>query len=119
MVEILSSALAGGIFLKSITDRNPDGTKRPYHLGHFFIVADIAAFTDPQAFRHTAGEILRQLRASRRAKGQERIYTAGEKEYLAYLERKEKGIPINREVRKALELVREELHVPYTFPWET
>ncbi|MEA5060437.1 MAG: Ldh family oxidoreductase [Candidatus Pelethousia sp.] len=119
VVEILSSALAGGIFLKSITDRNPDGTKRPYHLGHFFIVADIAAFTDPQAFRHTAGEILRQLRASRRAKGQERIYTAGEKEYLAYLERKEKGIPINREVRKALELVREELHVPYTFPWET
>ena len=47
------------------------------------------------SFQQTTGEILRQLRASRKAPGQERIYTAGEKEYLAWLDRKDRGVPVN------------------------
>ena len=46
------------------------------------------------------GEILRALRNSRKAPGHDRIYTAGEKEYLNYQKRKTTGVPINRALQK-------------------
>ncbi|KAI4453833.1 oxidoreductase-related [Holotrichia oblita] len=95
VVEVLSSALQAGYFLKALNGFDQDGHKRPYHLGHFFIAIDINAFIDVDSFKHTAGEILRQLRASQKAVGSDAIYTAGEKEYLAFLERSNQGIPMN------------------------
>ncbi len=94
VVEILSAALQGGFFLKALSGMD-NGIKVPYRLGHFFIAIDVEAFTPIEEFRKTAGDILRSLRASRKAPGAERIYTPGEKEYLAWLERKEKGVPVN------------------------
>ena len=38
---------------------------------------------------------MRALRSSEKAPGKDRIYTAGEKEHLAWLERKDKGAPVN------------------------
>jgi LDH2 family malate/lactate/ureidoglycolate dehydrogenase len=49
VVEILSSALQQGAFLKMLTGLK-DGKKVPYSLGHFFIAIDINAFTDPDDF---------------------------------------------------------------------
>lgn len=118
VVETLSAALQGGTFLKALAGREPDGSIRPYHLGHFFMAIDINAFIDPADFKKTAGDILRELRASKKAEGQERIYTAGEKEYLAYLERSEHGIPLNPSVRGSLEDARNEYKVDHTFSWE-
>ena len=69
-------------------------------------------------FRKTTGEILRQLRASEKAPGQEHIYTAGEKEYLAWQERKDKGVPVSESVQEELKQVRDMFHLPYTFPFE-
>ncbi len=97
VVEILSAALQQGAFLKMLLGMK-DGKKVPYPLGHFFIAIDIASFTDPGDFRKTTGDILRELRASRKMPGQERIYTAGEKEYLAWLDRKDKGVPFNEQL---------------------
>lgn len=97
VVEILSSALQQGSYLKMLIGLR-DGKKVPYSLGHFFIVIDISAFTDPDDFKKTTGNILRELRASRKMPGQNRIYTAGEKEYYTWLERKDKGVPFNNEL---------------------
>ena len=94
VVEILSAALQQGAFMKMLLGLK-DGKKTPYPIGHFFIVIDISAFTDPDDFKKTTGDILRELRASRKMPGQERIYTAGEKEYLTWMDRKDKGIPFN------------------------
>ncbi len=94
VVEILSAALQGGSFLKMLLGFE-DGRKVPYHLGHFFMAIDITAFTDLDSFKKTTGDILRELRASKKAPGHDRIYTAGEKEYLAYMDRKDKGVPMN------------------------
>ena len=118
VVEILSAALQGGIFLSALNGVNPDGSKRPYHLGHFFIAIDVNAFIDLDDFKRASGDILRELRASKKAPGQERIYTAGEKEYLAYLERQETGIPMNESVQKSLQAVRDDLNVDFKFVWE-
>lgn len=118
VVEVLSAALQGGTFLKALSGMGSDGKIHPYHLGHFFIVIDINAFTEPAAFKKTAGDILRGVRASKKAAGQERIYTAGEKEYLAYLERSKSGIPLNSAVRASLTAVRDEYKVAHVFSWE-
>ena len=118
VVEILSSALAGGEFMKALSGISPEGKAQMYHLGHFFFVVDPEAFMGLDVFKKTAGEICRQLRASTKAPGYERIYTAGEKEYLVSLERKDKGVPVNEAVQKELIALRDEHHLPYTFPFE-
>ncbi len=117
-VEILSAALQAGSFLHGLSGLDEEGTARPYHLGHFFIVVDPEAFMGLASFRKTAGDILRSLRASKKAPGQERIYTAGEKEYLAWLERKDLGVPVGPSVQREILAVRDELGLPHRFPFE-
>ena len=118
-VEILSAALQGGKFLKDLSGFDADGKRQPYHLGHFFIAINIEAFTELEKFKKTTGEILRSLRASQKAPGEQRIYTAGEKEYLIWLERKDKGVPVNPPLQREMIIMRDELGLPYKFPFET
>lgn len=109
VVEILSAALQGGAFLKALSGFNQDGQRVPYQLGHFFMAINIESFTDLAAFKHSSGEILRSLRTSAKAPDAERIYTAGEKEYLAWLDRKDRGAPLNKVLQKEMLQMRDEL----------
>lgn len=118
VVEILSAALAGGKFMKALTGVSEDGNPQMYHLGHFFFVIDPDAFMGRETFRRTAGEICRNLRSSKKAPGHDRIYTAGEKEYFTWLERKEKGVPVGETVQKEMLAIRDELQLPYHFSFE-
>lgn len=118
VVEILSAALQAGSFLKALSGLAPNGEKRPYHLGHFFIVLNPDFFMGQDAFRKTAGDILRELRASKKAPGQDRIYTAGEKAWLTWLWRKDRGVPVGEAVQKEFIAVRDQYHLPYKFPFE-
>jgi L-2-hydroxycarboxylate dehydrogenase (NAD+) len=120
VVEILSAALQGGAFLKGLLGFSPEGKAQPYHLGHFFIAIDISAFTELEAFKKAVGGILRELRASRKAAGHDRIYTAGEKEYLAWQERKDKGVPVNEPLQRDIRALVKELKLTgYKFPFLT
>jgi len=118
VVEVLSAALQQGSYLKMLTGVQ-DGKKVPYHLGHFFIAIDTEAFMGLEAFKKTAGDIMRELRNSEKAPGCERIYTAGEKEWEVWLQRKDSGVPINEAVQKELVEIRNKLGLTkYVFPWE-
>jgi LDH2 family malate/lactate/ureidoglycolate dehydrogenase len=117
VIEVLSAALQSGNYLKGLTGVH-DGVKGPYGLGHFFLAIDPEAFMGLDEFKKTTGEILRALRASKKAPGRDRIYTAGEKEYLVWQKRKTKGVPVNPAVQKELISVRDELKLPYVFPFE-
>lgn len=119
VVEILSAALQNGAFLKGLLGFDENGRKVPYHLGHFFMAVDISAFTDLQSFKKTTGDILRALRNSKRAPGCERIYTAGEKEYIAWLDRKDRGVPVNEALQKDMIQLKKELNLTnYKFEFE-
>ncbi len=118
IVEILSAALQSGNYLKMLTNLDAEGNKKPYSLGHFFIVIDTEAFMGADAFKKTCGNILRELRNSEKAPDAERIYTAGEKEYLVWLERKDKGVPINESVQNDLIAVRDMYKLDYKFDFE-
>lgn len=117
-IELLSAALQDGNYGKALDGKDADGNKVPYHLGHFFIAIDTDHFLGEDVCRKKAGEIIRTVRASKKAPGAERIYTAGEKEYLVRLARKD-GVPINESVQKEMVQIRDELKLTqYKFPWE-
>lgn len=119
VVEILSAALQQGNYLKMLSGIGENGEKIPFHLGHWFIAIDPEAFMGLESFKKTAGNILRALRNSQKAPGCDRIYTAGEKEYLTWCERKKTGVKINPAVQKEMIAVRDELGLTqYKFPFE-
>ena len=118
VVEILSAALSGGEFMKALTGVSEDGSPQMYHLGHFFFVVDPEAFMGREEFKKIAGDICRALRASKKAPGESRIYTAGEKEYDTWLFRKDKGVPVGEGVQKDLIAVRDALGLDYHFDFE-
>ncbi|MEA1926769.1 MAG: Ldh family oxidoreductase [Candidatus Auribacterota bacterium] len=117
-VEILSAALQNGNFLKALSGYK-DGKKIPYNLGHYFLAINPEFFVGVEAFKKTAGNILRQLRASRKAPGSDRIYTAGEKEYTTALEKDKNGTPVTEPLQKEMIIMRDELGLTqYHFNFE-
>ncbi len=109
MVEILCASLCGGMFMKDLLGRAPDGSRRPFMLGHFFLAIDIAHFIPLEESRHITGEIMRALQAARKAPGAERIYVAGEKEYESEQHVRAQGIPTNPNLRHEFQVMRDEL----------
>ncbi|MEI6123881.1 MAG: Ldh family oxidoreductase [Bacteroidota bacterium] len=110
VVEILSAALQSGSYMKMLMGIE-NGKKVPYPLGHFFVAIDINAFVEPQAFKLTTGNILRALRASRKMPGHDRIFTAGEKEYMVWIDRQHKGVPMNPALRSEAKFLVQELNL--------
>ena len=120
VIEILSAALAGGHFMHQLSGINEDGSPRPHGLGHFFLVFNPEFMIGTDEFKHTAGEILRGLRASKKAPGHDRIYTAGEKEYLTWLDRKDKGVPVDENIQREMAGVGDKLGLTgFPFPFES
>lgn len=115
VVEILSSALQSGSYLKMLTGFE-NGKPAQFSLGHFFMAIDVDAFSGVDEFKKTTGNILRELRASRRMPGQSRIFTAGEKEYHTWLRRRHKGVPFNEQLLKEFAQVSRELNLQEFLP---
>ena len=116
-VELLSAVLSNGHYGQYLTGKDENGNKRPFGLGHFFIAIDTDHFLGEEACRKNAGDIIREVRSVRKAPDAERIYTAGEKEYEIRLAR-HAGVAINESVQKEFIAVRDELGLPYKFPFE-
>jgi LDH2 family malate/lactate/ureidoglycolate dehydrogenase len=117
VVEVLSAALQAGSFLKMLTGIDEEGQKKPYNLGHFFLAIDTEAFVGADSFKKTAGNILRDLRQSQKAPGESRIYTAGEKEHDVYLQRKDKGVPLNQSVQEDFKKVVKMFDLDISLPF--
>jgi LDH2 family malate/lactate/ureidoglycolate dehydrogenase len=111
MVEILSASLSGGPFMKDLLGFDEDGNRRPFMLGHFFLAIDVEHFVPLSVFRQITGGIMRALQNARKAPGAERIYVAGEKEYEKEKVIRERGVPVNVNLRKELCFMRDELAI--------
>jgi LDH2 family malate/lactate/ureidoglycolate dehydrogenase len=116
-VELMSAVLQNGHYGKYLTGKDENGNKRPFGLGHFFIAIDTEHFLGEDACRKNAGDIIREVRSTKKAPDADRIYTAGEKEYEIRLAR-HAGVPINESVQKEFIAVRDELGLNYKFPFE-
>lgn len=118
VVEILSAALQDGAYLKLLNGFDEAGKKIPYPLGHFFMAISVEEFIDLDRFQAITGDILRQLRASRKAPGCDYIFTPGEKEHLIWQLRKTKGCPVPPALQKDMVTLRDWYGLPYRFVWE-
>ncbi len=117
MVEILSASLGAGVFMKDLLGFAPDGSRRPYMLGHFFLAIDIEHFIPLRVSQFITGQIMRALQDAGKAPGQERIYVAGEKEFEREQIVQEQGVPINPNLRRELQTMRDELNIPGYDPY--
>ena len=118
MVEIFSASLQTGAFLYGTSGFDASGNKIPLTVGHFFMAINIEAFVALDEFKATTGTILRQLRASTKAPGQTRIYTAGEKEFESEKQVRITGVPANPNLQKDIKAMQAGLNLSqYQFPF--
>ena len=116
--QIMTGVLGGAGVLGGVHAWNKQ-PGRDANTGQCFVAINPEFFLGLEAFKKTAGEICRQLRASRKAPGAERIYTAGEKEYLEELKREKEGVPIPEALQGEMIQMRDELGLSqYRFAFE-
>jgi LDH2 family malate/lactate/ureidoglycolate dehydrogenase len=111
MVEIFSSAFQNGAYLSMLHDTDHDGKTQFLRVGHFFLAINVENFIPLDEYKRITGSMMRELRSSRKASDQPRIFTAGEKEYLSTLKNQAEGIEITPGVQKALQALCKELDI--------
>jgi LDH2 family malate/lactate/ureidoglycolate dehydrogenase len=80
-------------------------------LGHFFLAINIEHFVPLEVSRRITGQIMRALQNARKEPGQERIYVAGEKEHEQEQIIREQGVPVNPNLRRELQIMRDALGI--------
>ena len=114
MVDILCGVLSGAAFLTRVLAPSLD-QPRPSSVGHFFLALDIARFRPIEEFKRDMDVFIKELKESPKAAGRDRIYIAGEKEYLEEQERERLGLPLNPKVEEDLRGLCRELQVEWPF----
>ena len=117
VVELLSAALQEGIYLRDTLGIVENDQKR-LKVGHFFLAINTESFIGLDSFKKTAGNIMKDLRGSRKIPSIDRIYTAGEKEFIAENNIKINGVPINKSLQNDIKIMQTELGLDkYKFPF--
>jgi len=111
IVEILSSSLQSGAFLSALSGLDEHGAPTRFRVGHFFTAINIQNFVELPTFKKNIGCLLRELRSAKKAPGQNRIYTSGEKEYLSTLEVHKRGVPINENLYQDILYIKKLLNI--------
>jgi LDH2 family malate/lactate/ureidoglycolate dehydrogenase len=120
IVEILSASFQNGTFLSGLVDVDVEGKPQFLRIGHFFLAMDVEHFLPLPVFKQVTGNIVRELRCSQRVPGQERIFTAGEKEYYNSLRVQAEGVELPPAVQKGLVALKQQLSLPADAgPWLT
>ncbi len=104
MVDILGGVLSG---------IGPSFSLGRLQAGHFFGAFRIDAFRDVDEFKTEMDELIRGLRATPLAEGAERVYVAGEREYLAQAENLRLGVPLHPKVIYRLKQLGQEFNIPW------
>lgn len=114
LIDVLSGVLNGALY-----GPRQEGLTRmraePSDVGHFFVALRIDPFRPAAEFKDTVDEMVRGLKASKKADGQSRIWVHGEKEFEEEARRREHGIPLHAFVKGVIESQASSNGVP--LPW--
>jgi L-2-hydroxycarboxylate dehydrogenase (NAD+) len=113
LVDILCGVLGGAGYADTIYPTTPEGRPLPANVGHFFGSLRIDGFRPLEDFQATMDDIIRRIKASPKAEGEQRIYIHGEKEFEAAEERMVKGIPLYPTIVADLKAIAEDIGVDY------
>ncbi len=100
MVELLCTVLAG-LDIREEVEAAPASHAKP-PTGHFMGAVKLGGFREPALICSQMEEIFERIRGSKKAPGQDRIYTPGELEASAEGENRRLGIPITPPVLEQL-----------------
>ena len=112
VVDILTGVLAGGVY-GNLAQRNPPADEMLRHgSSHFFAALRVDLFRPVDEFKAAMDDMLRALKESEKAEGQDRIYTHGEIEFETERERLQNGIPYHPVLMKYLHELAAEFAIP-------
>jgi L-2-hydroxycarboxylate dehydrogenase (NAD+) len=112
LVDILCGVLPGAGYAAGVYPKDESGKPLPADIGHFFGALRVEGFRPLGEFKDSMDDIVRALKISAKAEGQERIFLHGEKEFETADERMRLGIPLHPKVASDLRSLGEELKVP-------
>jgi L-2-hydroxycarboxylate dehydrogenase (NAD+) len=102
MIEVLASVLAGSEVVSTLGIG---------HANHIVAAIDIAAFTEPDAFRETMDRFMRRLKDTPPVDEDHRVRVAGDLEHTRAVDRRANGVPLRRTTVEELESLGRSLNV--------
>ena len=114
-VEIFSAVLSGALYADRVYPKNEEGKPLPSGIGHFFGALRIDAFRPKEQFKRDMDDLIRRLKNAPKAKGADRIYTHGEKEFEETERLAKQGIPLNSKVVEDLRAIAKQLRMSKPF----
>ncbi len=112
VIEVLSGVLSGGLFGSDVPPMKAFG-KEPLVTSAFYLALDPERFVPLPEFRARVDRLVRQIKASGRARGVAEVFVAGEIEFRRRAERLRTGIPLSAVVHEELRGLAEELGVEF------
>jgi len=113
LVDIFCGVLPGAGYATRIYPKTPEGKPLPADVGHFFGAWRIDGFRPLEKFQAAMDDIIRLLKGTPRAEGQERIYIHGEKEFEAAERYRAEGVPLVGKVYEDLRAIGGETGVGF------
>lgn len=114
MVEILSGVLGGGAFGSGVRSW-VFGDALPVNQSHTFIAINVGAFEPVEEFKQRMDVLIRQIKDAPKAKGADRIWLPGEKEWAYREDALAYGIALPQDVRASLGGLAEDLGMGAAF----
>src|SRR5690349_7033538 len=111
VVGLLAGTLNGAAMGRDVIDFNAD-VATPTNTGQAIMVIDPSAFGEMDEFRPAIDKVVRDLRASERMPGVDRIWMPGEQSHERRIAHARDGIPLAPAVWAALDGVAGELRIP-------
>jgi len=110
LVGLLAGTLNGAAMGKDVVDFNHDDSSET-NTWQAIVAIDLAAFGEVAAFKQRVDTLVRDLRASRRMPGVERIWLPGEQSQAKRVAYARDGIPIAAELMRRLDQLAAELGI--------
>ncbi|MDR1837391.1 MAG: Ldh family oxidoreductase [Treponema sp.] len=108
IVDLFSAVISSGLTSNHVN-------RKPGHTGicHYFMAIDYGIFGDKTSIKKGMSKFLQELRDSKKAEGQNRIYTHGEKEAEMMAQREKGQIPVNEKTLSEMTKIAEKLNVAF------
>jgi len=108
IVDLFSAVISGGL-TSNYVNRKPGING----ICHYFMAVDYGIFGDKTSIKAGMSKFLQELRDSKKAEGQNRIYTHGEKEAEMMKKRIASQIPVNEKTFEELKVIAGKLKVDF------
>ncbi|WP_461255712.1 Ldh family oxidoreductase [Treponema sp. R80B11-R83G3] len=107
IVDLFSAVLSSGLTSNHV-NRKPDHTG----ICHYFMAIDYGIFGDKISIKANMSKFLQEIRDSKKAEGQSRIYTHGERAAQLMAQRKNGSIPVNEKTLEEMKKIAISLKLP-------